>query len=140
MPPSLQVLLLGTFSNFGQPIAMMDDCGRRLGNCDAWTYCEEATGCIDELGNPFATHGCNLKHEPLQPSGIPSPGLVERMRPTTFSSGYIKRAFFFTDRVENLVLAAVIEHEADVMWCRPQCLAADLHPHALGARHAAAHH
>ena len=67
-------------------------CCRKQENCTAWFYCQDFHGCIDEQGTKLPENGCQLKWEPRQPWGIPQEGQL-LARPSTYASGYVKRAF-----------------------------------------------
>ena len=60
-------------------------------NCNAWTWCESKEGCMDELLTSIPYRGCQLKWDPHEPWGVPADEMIREFRPSTFTSGYIKR-------------------------------------------------
>ena len=59
-------------------------------NCNAWTWCETKTGCMDELLTVIPFKGCQLKWDPHEPWGVPADELIRGFKPSVFTSGYVK--------------------------------------------------
>ena len=46
---------------------------------------------MDELLTSIPYRGCQLKWDPHEPWGVPADEMIREFRPSTFTSGYIKR-------------------------------------------------
>ena len=72
--------------------------------CNAWRWCDSDKGCRDDRGKALPVHGCQLKQEGIEPSGIPSDSKdpLHRLPPSQFTAGYLKRAALLTPPVQNV--------------------------------------
>ena len=74
------------------PASFMLGCGCRDNpHCTAWLWCDDPNKCRDTQGELLPHYACQLKWEPRQPWGLPPNGTL-LARPSTFASGFVKRA------------------------------------------------
>lgn len=69
---------------------------RHTEKCNAWTWCADELGCMDENGRLMPFKGCQLKDEPMQAWGLPSQRQVASHKIANYFSGYLRRAHSFT--------------------------------------------
>ncbi|BDA50039.1 probable glycosyltransferase 2 [Coccomyxa sp. Obi] len=58
--------------------------------CNAWTWCADELGCMDENGHLIPFKGCQLKDEPMQAWGLPSQRQVASHKIANYFSGYLR--------------------------------------------------
>lgn len=86
----------------------LDSCGRHTDKCNAWTWCVDESGCMDENGQLIPFKGCQLKDEPMQAWGLPSQRQVQRHKIANYFSGYMRSEFYSHHRCRSYLLHHVV--------------------------------